>query len=167
MDINMIPIRKVSSKYDWKIYNHIEWIPKFPTNVFAAIKEGEDNLYYCQIVENGKTKKYIEIDEKFRNFSLIIPNYDIITINNLTYIFYEYAQPINEINIDEKKLLKMFIELNIINASKDIDFIINYNSVLIVSKEDYKIYLIPSIEESIDLKPNDYYLINRIMKSLI
>ena len=155
----MNPLIHVKAKYYWKVYyDCIKWC-KISKNIFIAIKEGEDNLYFCQLMEIEKTKKYFEIIEKCKNNPSIMQVYDSVTIDNLTYIFYEHAQPVE--NINEKKLLKMFIELNDINTS-NFDFIINYCIIKIVNNENYKIYLMPSIEENTN-ELNDIYLINSII----
>ena len=124
--------KKVDSKYKWKICEYIEG-RFFP--VFVATKEGSDINYYCNLIHKVDKDAVLGVVEECKNYSSIIPIEDLITIGDITYIFFERAKPISKLySVNEKKLLELLIEIYDVNISDDTNLSTLILSNRIVSK---------------------------------
>ena len=100
-------------------------------------------MILCLFVHEEDRERVLKVIEECKNYT-IIPIEDSITINNITYIFFENVKLIDNLySIDEKKLLKLFIEIYDINNSDDTNLITkNLLNRIVFKDENYKIDLL-------------------------
>ena len=151
----------IISKYKWKIRTFVQG-SNFP--VFIAAKENSNNNYYCIFVDKDDKEKILKIIEECKNYTSIISIEDLITVDNITYVFFENIKTIDNLySIDESKLLKLFIEIYDINNSDDVNLLTNTINRIVIKDGEYKIDLL-SIYKRSGNKRNDISLISNFSK---
>ena len=155
---------RISLRHKWEIIGPSSgsyFIPRF-----IAKKWGCEKQYFCQVMY-GHDREYLPIYEECKKYNCIVSLEEQITISDITYLFYEKCNVL-ENPIDEKKLLKMFIELNKINlaGSRDLPgskIMIYYCLSEIVFKDGrYQIY--PSSAYNKDIGREEYMLATEIFR---
>ena len=148
----------ISSKYKWQLKT---CLTKGLFPVFTAYREDNDKKYHCMLISNNHKEQKLKLFKECEKYSSIMEIDEIVEIDSITYAFYETGKLLTDIKIDDKKLIKMFIELNEINLSKDMLIYYSYNEF--TSKDgEYKI-----LHSSIFRKANnirtDFALIKAIL----
>ena len=125
---------------EWEIQSYVEGYG-FP--IFTAKRKNDSKKYYCNLIHKDNKESCLKIFEECKKYSSFVEIYDIISTDNITYTFFEAGNKLDE--IDENKLLEMFIELNEINTSKKGLIIYYFINKIIFKNNKYKIYPYPSI----------------------
>ena len=144
-------------KYEWEILDYLPVSAAIPK--FTAKRSNCEKAYYCHIMNDCEKDKYLPLYRECEKYKSIVSLDDIITIKNITCIFYEKGEII-ENPIDEKKLIEMFVELNAINLSESDVLIYYYNNEIIFKDDSYQIY--PSAIYEKERYIDDYCLIEDI-----
>ena len=133
---------KISSKYEWEILKPISLL--YITQ-YTAKRKGSTKEYYCLFVEELDQGKNMPLfNECKKHDDVIVPFCDEVMINKVICLFFRIGEEIE--NPDEKKLLKMFIELNEINMASSRNLpgskitIYYYTHEIILSNGKYRIY---------------------------
>ena len=111
---------------------------------FPSFFSNKRKHYYCKFIHKNDKDKILKLIKECESFPSIIPIEDLITIDDITYIFFERAETIDKLySIDEKKLIELFIELCDINNPDNINLITSFCLDRIVFKDEkYKIDLL-------------------------
>ena len=133
--------KNINSKYKWEITEHIKY---YNSPLFKAKKSIDNEEYYC--ILSNRTNIYEIINdvncyETKNNTKLpLVPIIDYIIIDNILYTFYEKFQHFKDVDeINERKLLKLFIEIYDYNLSS--------------------IYSFPVLDITIFYKNNEYFVL--------
>ena len=153
---------KISSEYEWELGDCFSG-GCFP--VFTAKRKDSDKEYHCMLISKQNEKERLELFKDCEKYSSMIEIEEVVSTNNIIYVFYEAGQPLSgNIKIDDKMLIKMFIELNEINLSRDIDIIVYYSYEDIVLKDDkYKMRHSSIFRKSSNIR-TDFALIKAMLK---
>ena len=112
----------ITSKYKWEVIDSDKISSRFLK--FAAKKKESEKRYYCLILDEFEEKRYLDSLNECQKYDSLVSFDDTIKIVNITCLFYEVGEPLNNSiqethflnNIDEKKLLKMLNEINLASS---------------------------------------------------